>query len=355
MSTADVLAYAPEHRPTVALVEVDVPAGRWLSTGDGLAPRLLLHPWQARRVLGAHPWLVPTGRRVPARPLMSLRTLSPVEDPKIHVKTAVDVQMTSAVRTVSPAAVHNGPAVSALLARLTATMPALGILRERAAGAVLVDGEPQRGLSYVVRDAPAPGPGEVAVPLAALAAPSPADGRPLVVEAVTAGYGGDPAAFLADLLALACPPLFALLRTGVALEAHGQNTLVVLRAGRPVRLLYRDMGGVRLSPAALARAGVQAPPLRGDLATDDPDVLRTKLVAAFVATVLGELVAVLSREYGAPPGRFWVGVAAALRSAGAPPEVWRDPLPVKAMTTMRLATDPLTDVWTSVPNPMEAR
>jgi siderophore synthetase component len=353
MSTAEVLAYAPEHRPLVRLVEVAVPDHKWLSTGDGLAPRLLLHPWQAQRVAQAYPWLVPTGRRVPARPLMSLRTLAPVDDPLIHLKTAVDVQMTSAVRTVSPAAVHNGPVVSTLLSTLTAGMAGIAILRERAAGAVVVDATPVKSLSYVVREAPTLGAGEVAVPLAALAARSPTDGRPLLVEAITDGYAGRPDGFLAELVDLAFPPLFALLRVGVALEAHGQNTLVVLRGGRPVRLLYRDVGGVRISPAALKRAGVDAPPLRGDLASDDPDELRTKLVAAFVTTVLGELIAIMTREYDAAPGQLWAIVARAARTAGAPPRVWRDPLPVKAMTVMRLADDPLADVWTTLPNPME--
>ncbi|GAA1751875.1 IucA/IucC family protein [Luedemannella helvata] len=346
MTTAEVLAYAPEHLPTVALVEVAVPASRWLSTGAGLPPRLLLHPWQARHTAGAYPWLTPTGRTVPARPLMSLRTLALVDDPTIHVKTAVDVQMTSAVRIVSPAAVHNGPVMSALLARLTAAMPTLDVLPETAAGAVLVDGEPQRGLSYVVRRFPALPPGEVAVPLAALAAPSPADGRPLLRDVVAPH---DPARFLADLLDIACPPLFALLDRGVALEAHGQNTLVVLRDGRPVRLLYRDVGGVRVSPA---RLGAAMPELRGDLVTDDADELRTKLVAAFLTTVVGELIALLAREYDLPTGPLWGRVAAAVRAAGAPAQVWRDPLPMKAMTTMRLAADPLDDVWTHVPNPM---
>ncbi|WP_425560565.1 IucA/IucC family protein [Luedemannella flava] len=351
MSTAEVLAYAPEHRPTVSLVEVAVPAERWLSTGEGLPPRLLLHPWQAHHVAGAFPFLTPTGAHVPARPLMSLRTLAPVHEPGIHVKTAVDVQMTSAVRIVSPAAVHNGPFVSTLLTRLTAGMPAIAVLREVAAGAVLVDGVPARGLSYVVRRSPDLSPGEIAVPLAALAAPSPADGRPLIREAVTEGYAGAAAGFLHDLLALACPPLFALLHAGVALEAHGQNTLVVLRDGRPVRLLYRDVGGVRLSPG---RLGIAASDLRGDLAIDDPDELRTKLVAAFVTTVLAELVTVLAREFDADAAPLWAGVAAALRAANAPPPVWRDPLPLKAMTTMRLAAAPLDDTWITVPNPMAA-
>ena len=78
---------------------------------------------------------------------MSLRTVAPI-DGGDHIKTAVDVQMTSAVRTVSPAAVHNGPRLSALLRTLTRDLP-LTVLAETAAGAVLVDGQPQRRLAHL--------------------------------------------------------------------------------------------------------------------------------------------------------------------------------------------------------------
>jgi len=137
---------------------------------------------------------------------------------------------------------------------------------------------------------------------------------------------------------------------GAALEAHGQNTLVLLDDGRPVRLYYRDVGGVRLSPA---RLGDAAPPLHGDLATDDPEALRTKLFAA-LAVVLGELAATLSAEYGTDPAVVWAPAAQVAReTATADAAALFDPaLPVKATTAMRLADDPLTDIWTTVPNPM---
>jgi siderophore synthetase component len=326
MSTLDVLHYAPEHRPVVRLHVVRVPPARWY--GDG-PPLLLLHPWQREHVLDAYPWLTPVGR-VPARPLMSLRTMAPAGGTH-HVKTAVDVQMTSAVRTVSPAALRNGPAVSALLRALAP--PGLDVLAEDRGGAVLVDGEPSRSLAYLRRRVPRPGAGEVAVPLAALAA------------AVRAGHPlPDPPGFFTALAGVLLTPLLHLLRRGVALEAHGQNTLVVLRDGHPERLLYRDFGGVRISPAALRRHGVEPPPLHGDLATDDPDALRTKLLAAAVSGALAEQVAAFSRAYGILPALLW--------TLAARPELRDGPLPVKATTAMRLATDPLTDVWASIPNPM---
>jgi siderophore synthetase component len=363
MSADEVRAYAPEHRPVVALREYAVPAERWLSTGRPLPPRLLVHPWQHEHVAHRYPWLLPTGRTVPARPLMSLRTLAPLDRPDRHVKTAVDVQMTSAARIVSPAAVRNGPALSALVGDLGART-GLEVLRETAAGAVLVDGQPSRHLAMLCRQAPATGPGEVVMPLAALCAPSPATGRALVTEAVELGYHGAPEPFAADLIHLLLPPLLRLLHAGVALEAHGQNTLVVLRTGRPARLCYRDLGGVRLSPVRLAAAGVTAPAIHGDLASDDPAMLRTKLFAAVLSTVVAELAATLHREYGTDPDTIWKLVALTARDtyAGLPGSaradadaLFHDELPIKAMTAMRLADRPIDDLWTTLPNPLAGR
>jgi siderophore synthetase component len=358
LSPAEVRAYAPEHRPTVELLVYRVPARDWLSTGAGLPPRLLVHPWQAAHVLDRYPRLVRTGETVPARPLMSLRTLALRDAPGWHVKTAVDVQMTSAVRTLSPAAVRNGPVVSGLLAELGAGA-GLGVLREVAAGAVLVDGQPCRSLALVHRRAPVPQPGTALVPLAVLAAPSPASGRPVLTEAVTLGYPGRPLRFAADLVRLLLPPLLRLLHLGAALEAHGQNTLVLLRGGRPRRVYYRDVGGVRLSPARLKAADIQAPPLSGDLPTNDPDALRTKLFGA-LAVVLGELGATLHRAYGTDPAQVWRLAARVARDTYAALPGARDDadalfgptLPVKATTAMRLAADPLADLWAPVPNPL---
>lgn len=331
MTADDVLAYAPEHRPTVDLPVIAVPPHRWLSTGSGLPPRLLTHPWQWARLRAGHPELTDSGERLRARPLMSLRTLATAG---AHVKTAVTVGMTSATRTVSAAALHNGPALSALLAGIDT--PGLGVLPEVAGGAVLVDGEPDRQLAMIVRAAPRLHPGERALPVAALTTGPAAAGPAAAVD-------------LAAFAGLLLPPLLRLLDLGIALEAHGQNLILVTRDGRPHRLLYRDFGGVRVSRGALSRHGVAAPPLHGDVPCDDPAELRTKVLASAVSTVLAGLVAHLARTRGVEPGRSWAAVAPHcprwLRE--------RDTLPLKAMTAMRLA-DSVIDIWTSVPNPLAA-
>ena len=329
LSTEDVLRYAPEYHPVVDLHVLEVDPAHWHTSGAPKRPLLPVHPRQLDRVL-ASGVARDTGTTIAARPLMSLRTLAPVDEPSLHLKTAIDVQMTSAVRTLAPATVHNGPLASALLAGLAKRTPGLRILCEPSGASIVLDGEEQRSMAVVWREAPV-GYAQV-LPLAVLAA------RPQTMSDE----------FFDALVELMLPPLLTMLHFGVALEAHGQNTLVAVADGRPVELLYRDVGGILVSPRRLARAGVEMPPLRGSVPTDDPDALRTKLFAAAIATVLNS---VISRP------QQWDRIAATAEKVfddlpedrGA---FFADTLPLKATTAMRLAQDPLEDLWARIPNPM---
>jgi staphyloferrin A synthase len=80
-----------------------------------------------------------------------------------------------------------------------------------------------------------------------------------------------------------------------------------------------------------------------------------------LSTVVGEQIAALRRRYRFSADVLWAQVAATIRGAYAdlPTEarrdgeaLLRDPLPVKAMTVMRLADRPIDDVWARLANPM---
>jgi staphyloferrin A synthase len=362
MSTLEVLRYGPEHRPVVELELVAVPPRRWVSTGVGLPPVLPVHPWQRDHVLGAYGWLRATGRVVRARPLLSLRTVVPLVGGSWQWKTAVDVQMTSAVRTVSAAALRNGPVVTGLLAGLRRRVSGLRVLPEVAGGAVVVDGLACRSLAVVRRRVPAVAPGVQVMPVAALAAPVGVPGGSSVVAGlVRAGYGGDPVVFAGDLARVVLAPVLALLGLGVGLEAHGQNVVLVWRGGRLVGMWYRDVGGVRLDVLRLASAGVTVPPVHGEVAAGDPaEVVVTALAA--VGTAVGEPLAVLAREFGVEPAVLWRPVAEVAREvvAGLPvavraevaAAVFGGKWPVKATLSMRLAADPLVPRWSWVASPL---
>ncbi|OIJ98893.1 IucA/IucC family protein [Streptomyces monashensis] len=360
MSIADVLAYAPEHHPVVRLALLRVTADRWQGTGDwprhlrdGDTILLPLHPWQRDHVLAHHPDVTVMEETIPARPLLSLRTLAPLGVlPGCHIKTALDVQVTNYRRTISPAEVADGPQLSDLVAAVIDKAGyggSLRVLRELGGGAVRVDGRPSASLAAMIRESTecCLDPGEIAVPLTAV------HGTGATV------VSGDPVRWLADFAGLVLPPALTLLSMGVALEAHGQNTLVVLRDGRPVRVLYRDLDGVRVSPRRLARCGFTLPPLVGTRAGDDVGALHTKLFGGLISGVFSELVDVLSRTRAADPRALWGAVAEVGRRvyAGLPNEedaaaFFGDTMPLKATIAMRLAENPGKARWTPVPNPL---
>ncbi|MGW2641856.1 IucA/IucC family protein [Streptomyces sp. NPDC001348] len=360
MSVAEVLAYAPEHHPVIQLALLAVPADRLQKAGtwpaelrDGDTFLVPVHPWQRDHALVRHRDLTLTRRTLPARPLLSLRTLAPLAGlAGCHIKTALDVQVTNYRRTISPVEVADGPPLSELVSAVVDKAgfgKSLRVLRELGGGAVRVGGQASASLAAMVRESTECHlhDGEIAVPLTAVHATG------------AAVVAGDPVRWLADFAALVLPPALTLLSMGVALEAHGQNTLVVLRNGRPVRVLYRDLDGVRISPRRLAACGFTLPPLEGTRAGDDLDALRTKLFGALLSGVFGELVDVLARRGAADPGTLWETVAEAGRRVyddlpddGDAAAFFGDTLPLKATIAMRLAEDTGTAQWTPVPNPL---
>ncbi|MER6345873.1 IucA/IucC family protein [Streptomyces sp. NPDC001595] len=327
-TVAEQLAYAPEHRPVVDLGLVPVPAAACRVTGgwpaawrDGARVLMPVHPWQETHVLKRS-----GEQRLPAHPLMSLRTLALPGGP--HVKTALSARLTSSVRDISVGSVTAAMALSAFAEELADAQ----VHFTRTLGAV-TDGSPE--LAAVLRESP-----EVYA----------ADGERVVPVAALAGTGlpRDPG-WLAELARIALTVGLRLLERGVALEAHGQNLLVVLSAsGAPLRLVYRDLADIRVGPARLARHGVALPPeLPRRILTDEVTALRRK--------VFGSLVG------GALAGA--AGSAAALRAAlesvadELPDTVDRaallgEPLPVKALTLMRLSPGTPGDQWAELPNPL---
>ncbi|MGP3933241.1 IucA/IucC family protein [Nonomuraea sp. KM88] len=355
VSVAEQLAYMPEHRTTVALDLVALPAAACLVTGswpaalvDGDLLLLPLHPWQTRHVLpglGLRPYA--TGA-IPARPLTSVRTLAPV-DGGPHVKTAFSTRMTSSVRDISPGSVRDCVPLSRLLAALSGRRGGRPAVAGYLAGAAArVDGEHSADVSAMLRESTPRAGAETVLPVAA----------------ITREMVRDPVAWLATFARLASEDLLGMLALGVALEAHGQNLLVALdRDGLPYRLIYRDLADVRISPARLARNGIETPPVSPRLLTDDPDVLHGKLLGSLVGTTFGSLVALLGRRDRATEATLWDVVAAAARRAfdelpGTPDAhadrdaVFGAHLTVKAHLLAQLDDAPPGDRWAILPNPL---
>ncbi|MER5943211.1 IucA/IucC family protein [Streptomyces sp. NPDC001928] len=332
-SVAEQLAYGPEHRPVVTLGLVPVRARECLVTGewpqgmrDGGRLLIPVHPWQAEHVLKRP--RDPYDEGIAAHPLMSLRTLALPEGP--HVKTALSARLTSSVRDISVYSIGLSATLSAFAHMLAARMD--GLLHvTRTLGAATADSP---DLAAVVRESPQvyAGPGEHVVPVAALA---------------TTGLPGSPA-WLAEFTRLALTVGLRLLELGVALEAHGQNLLVVLSAdGSPVRLVYRDLADIRISPARLARHGIPMPELTGRIVTDDVTALRRKLFGSLVAGALAGTAGSGTALRGALEA-----VVRELPDTVDLAALREEALPTKALTLMRLSPATPGDQWAELPNPL---
>ncbi|GHG88114.1 IucA/IucC family protein [Streptomyces lanatus] len=330
-SVAEQLAYGPEHRPVVTLGLMPVRADECLVTGawpDGMrdGERLLIpvHPWQAEHVLKRPRDPYDTG--IAAHPLMSLRTLALPGGP--HVKTALSARLTSSVRDISVYSIG----LSAILSDFAETLAARtdGLLHMTRTLGAATAGSPD--LAAVVRESPQAyaGPGERVVPVAALAT-----------------IKQSPVWF-AEFTRLALTVGLRLLELGVALEAHGQNLLVVLSAdGRPVRLVYRDLADIRVSPARLAGHGIPVPELSGRIVTDDVPTLRRKLFGSLVAGGLAG-----TAGSGAALRGALEAVVRDLPRTGDLAALREEPVPTKALSLMRLSPGTAGDQWADLPNPL---
>jgi siderophore synthetase component len=363
-----------------------------------------VHPWQFEHtlpVLHAAPIrrgeVIPLpGCTLPARSLISFRSLAPVQrrgEGKHHLKTAINVHMTSAVRTVSPNAAENGPALSRVLAeicrregfagRFAAVSEDVGVYyrpTEQGLDAGTAAAQ-SKHLAAMFRENPENyvRDGEMAMPAAALTAESPLSSVPVVVELIDA-YARRAgirdrcraaAAFLERYVAVAVPAFLTLMtRYGIALEGHMQNSVCVFRDGELTQMLVRDLGAIRIWPERLAREQLQLDLMAGSaILADDLDDLRNKVYYSFFQNHVAELIVAIVRHVPVAEGELWCKVAGAARQAFATLKavpglgrqaaddeaaLFRPTLALKALATMRLRGEITDYTFAEVPNPLVA-
>jgi len=390
-------AVAVEHGALSRLLLAEHPQLQCALDDEGLpagsTTLLPVHPWQVRNVLADRygPQLRSGELRVlnatiPARPLVSYRTLVPLPTARArhphHVKTSLSVRLTNAMRGNSPSAVHNAPRVSTLLAGIVRAEAGFGgrltVLAEPASARFAAPGSTaddatglsrSAALSAIARQNPEVGLGadELLLPTGALWATSPLTGRPILGELLDELGSADH--FAEAYARVVLPPLLTLLtKYGVAMEAHGENTLLAVRGGRPVRCVVRDLGGIRIHEERLAGAGFGVDLLPGNhLFTDDVGELRNKAFYAQFVNDATQLVTCLGRLTGRSHRDFWQpfprvaratfdGLARDARvraAAGAGAEaLLADPWPYKALLSMWLDGAVTDYIYLPITNPL---
>ncbi|MBT2511153.1 iron transporter [Streptomyces sp. ISL-98] len=257
-----------ERGRTVPVEQLTVRLAEGLQLPDDTVP-LPLHPWQARELThrlavaalleeGLLHDLGPHG--APWHPTSSVRTVHRPGSP-VMLKLSLGVRITNSRRENLRKELHRGVEVHRLLRgglaeQWQAAHPGFDIVRDPAWLAVdTADGEPVPGLDALVRHNPF-GPGDDAVCIAALTAPRPWPGRTGMhsrladlVASLAARTGRPTGAvaaewFLRYLDHVVRPVLWLDGTAGIALEAHQQNTLVLLDTdGWPMGGRYRDNQG----------------------------------------------------------------------------------------------------------------
>ncbi|MBL0388485.1 hypothetical protein JJB07_17930 [Tumebacillus sp. ITR2] len=430
LDVADVLRYSPEWGATPGVVPIAVrkDACRYISFADkspgdillaehpgleglmtakltekGLNPDdyelIPMHPWQYDHTLPAlYRKALESGEVVPlpefrirTHALMSFRSLAPFQtrgSGKHHIKTAVNIQTTGAVRTVSPNSAQNGPLLSRILRIVQDREQSFGgrfrILTEevgvyyRPSG--VEDALLGKNLASILRENPENhvGESELAMPGSAQLAVSPVSGKLIVGELIEAfaskrGYTDlqeAAAAWMQEYAEVALPGFLTVMsRYGISLEGHLQNSVAVFHEGVPVRMIVRDFGGVRILRERIARQELHAEFYPGSATViDDVEDMRNKIYYPVFQNHFGELILSVVRAVGVEEKRLWQSVAAVCRrvfhemkqesgsigqqAADDEAALFAPTLDLKAMATMRILGDVTTYTFASVPNPM---
>ncbi|WUX79531.1 iron transporter [Streptomyces sp. NBC_01428] len=265
-------AWTERGRPVSAEQLAQRLAGPDLALPDGYAAALPLHPWQLRELKHR----TETAALLDAGLLLDLGPLGDAWHPTSSVRTvhrsgapamlklSLGLRITNSRRENLRKELHRGVEVHRLLRsglgkEWQAVHPGFDIVRDPAWLAVDgPDGRPVQGLDVMIRHNPF-GPADDAGCVAGLVSPRPhesADGRPLMRSRLTtlvtglAARTGRPRGavaaewFLRYLEHVIRPVLWLDSEAGIALEAHQQNTLLLLDAdGWPTGGRYRDNQG----------------------------------------------------------------------------------------------------------------
>lgn len=308
-----------------------------LSSDFALLP---VHPWQWQRLNGdaLKPWieeglihaLGTAGDRYTAS--QSVRTLMNADDGNMaNVKLPVAMINTSAERILEPHSVCTAPVISAWLSdviesdRLFSERYPLTILSEYAGMIAGRDTSIAGHLGVIWRESVEANlqPGEAAIPFNALMM-SERDGTAFAASWIER-YGIE--TWLDRLIDVAVLPVWHLLVAhGIAVEAHGQNMVLVHKDGWPVRLMLRDFHeSIEFSPDFLADE-TKAPdftsldPVYRDAMPDEfywtnsLDSLRELVMDTLFVYNLTEISHLLDHHYGYGETVFWRKVSQCLEA-----------------------------------------
>jgi siderophore synthetase component len=356
-----------------------------------------VHPWQFKRIIPkVYEEEIRAGRIVPiesftmaAQAMASFRTVQPLGQKERGfgaIKVAVGSQMTSTIRSISPQTAHNAPHFSSMMREVLAREPELQMtfapVSEWAGFYFFRPGagtDQLRNLSAVLREPvyALVQEGEIAIAGTALYAESPLSERPILADLLTVyhetngkrDWDQSVLSFIREYAETVLPGYLTLMvKYGIGLEGHLQNSLPVFKGGRPVRLLVRDWGGARIYRERLNEHGIRINWHPGSLTlTHDPDKMRNKVFYTVFQSHLGEIIVQACGCSTISEADCWKEIAQVTKRildrlafdpacrCHAEEDRWRlfqKELDHKALTLMRLKKNSAGDCYRKVPNPL---
>lgn len=249
---------------------------------------------------------------------LSFRTMMVKDNPtQPHIKLPVAIQSTSAMRTITPGSVNNGPQISKIIKQILSVETHLhshikfayeicGLHSKHE------DHEIAKHLGVIYRDNPAALVSEQQTPMvvAALFEESPTNRVPLFIEILQRARGSnlqdaiDYFSHYTHLVITAYLDLFLIY--GIALEGHQQNTIAVFEDFQPRFMIARDLGGLRIHLPTLEAQGYPFTPYPNSAtATQDRQEVTNKFLHTVIQYHLGELILVLAQHYKTPENIYW--------------------------------------------------
>ncbi|MCE5154035.1 siderophore synthetase [Staphylococcus hyicus] len=319
---------------------------------------MLVHPWQYEHVITtqfAHRIqmlrIIPTPYTVPAKATLSFRTMALDQKP-YHIKLPVNVQATSAVRTVSTVTTVDGPKLSYQLQRLLNIYPTLQVALEPYGAYVKEEPDIARQFGMIVRQSPATtNQNKLQFVTAALTQENPVDEQITVDSLIEFLYDTvneeTIERFIKDYTDALIPPLIAYIQTyGIALEAHQQNTILQIdQQTRGFSFIVRDLGGSRIDLPTLQKEVPDLTITNQSLIADNIEAVVAKFQHAVIQNQLGTLIDHFSHIHHIEEHRLYAIVADCLdksiKNHLAHAEVLNDILfgqsvTVKALLNMRM-------------------
>lgn len=349
-----------------------------------------VHSWQFDYVLfDMYEQEIKDGTIVPLKDISisskattSFRTVVP-DDEDLFVKLSVHSQMTSTTRSISIQTAMNGPVVSRLIQTILEREKWLAstfipIHETFGIGFLINDRVKSRNLTAMIREGISKyvKQGEIPVPASSFNSVTVTTEKRLLEEffdeycknqSLTSKEAAE--SFIYDYCQISLPGyLTFMVKYGIGIEGHLQNTVVVFKKGKPVKLLFRDWGGARIYKERLEMQGMTAQLYPHSVSgTDDVKEMFNKMHYTVFQSHIGEVIRLISSYTNVCEKKCWKVVKSVCKNIlqnlqeheGLNRNILHDSrylfaqtVDHKALTKMRLNEDHPGYLYVKVPNPL---